>query len=273
MDRHAQTVGQLFVQLHDAGASAAELARVRDAYLLAMQLYSGLFSGSGKTTLAHEIGTGSLAHRFGGPIDLVVAGMIHGAYIVGDWGQYRLRTTGKKRDQLRAVIGEQAEVCVYEYTQMRWDSETIPRMASNVGALTARERDVVFLRLVEELDRLLDYGAIICFRHAEPMKAWLRGQRDHLCRLAEQLGHRALGAELAREIDRTLAAELAAEIMGLTFPGDATFRVVPRSYRSRRNLRAYQRLAGYVRRIERQMRRRMGIASPTLAHAADLRRP
>lgn len=273
MDPRAQTIGQLVVQLHEAGASAAELARVRDAYVLAMQLYSGLFSGSGKTTLAHEIGTGSLAHRFGGTIDLVVAGMIHGAYIVGDWGHYRLRITGKTRAELRAVIGENAEAYVYDYTQMRWDAETIPRMASQVGGLTARERGVTFLRLVEELDRLLDYGAILCFRRAESVKAWLRGQRDHMCRLAEQLGHRALSAELAREIDRTLAAELPAEIMGLTFPGDATFRVVPRSYRSRRNLRAYQRLAGYVRRIERKLRRRMSIASPTPAHAADLRRP
>jgi hypothetical protein len=29
------------------------------SYLLAMQLYSGLFTGSGKTTLAHEVGTAS----------------------------------------------------------------------------------------------------------------------------------------------------------------------------------------------------------------------
>jgi (p)ppGpp synthase/HD superfamily hydrolase len=273
MDPRAQTIGQLFVQLHEAGASAADLARVRDAYLLAMQLYSGLFSGSGKTTLAHEIGCGSLTHRFGGPIDLVVAGMIHGAYIVGDWGHYRLRIIGRKRDELRAVIGDNAEAYVYEYTQMRWDAETIPRMARHVGALTARERDVTFLRLVEELDRLLDYGAILCFRRAEPMKAWLRGQRDHMCRLADQLGHHALSAELAREVERTLAEKLPAEIMNLTFPGDATFRVVPRSYRSRLNLRAYQRLAGYARRIQRELRRRMSMAAPTPAHAADLRRP
>src|ERR1700752_4513223 len=104
MESRAQTIGQLFVQLHEAGASGAEMARVRDAYLLAMQLYSGLFSGSGKTTLAHEIGCGSLAHRFGGTIDQVVAGMIHGAYIVGDWGKYRTRKTGRKRVELRAGI-------------------------------------------------------------------------------------------------------------------------------------------------------------------------
>src|SRR4029450_6707042 len=166
MDPRAQTIGQLFVQLHEAGASAAELARVRDAYVLAMQLYSGLFSGSGKTTLAHEIGTGSLAHRFGGTIDLVVAGMIHGAYIVGDWGHYRLRINGKTRPELPAVIGENAEAHVYDYTQMRWDAETIPRMASQVGGLTARERGVTFLRLVEELARLLRSRAHRMFQHA-----------------------------------------------------------------------------------------------------------
>ena len=273
MDSRAQTIGQLFVQVHQAGAAAAELALLRDAYLLGMQLYSGLFSGSGKTTLAHELGTASLAHRHGAGFDMIVAGMLHGAYIVGDWGHYRIRITGKKRAQLRSVIGASAEAYVYEYTQLARDTESIARLASRVGDLSARERDVIFLRLVEELDRLLDYGAILCFRQAEAMKAWLREQRDHLCRLAEQLGHPVLSSELAQAIDMTLAAELPAEFLGLAFPGDASFRVVPRSYRRRRNLRAYQRLAGYARRIERELRRRMSMAPPAPAHVADLRRP
>jgi (p)ppGpp synthase/HD superfamily hydrolase len=123
MEFGAQTNAQLFLQLHHAGCSGAELRRVRDAFLLAMQLYSGLFTGSGKTTLAHEIGTASLAHRYGGSFDLILAGLLHGAYLVGDWGHYRRRITGKKREALRSVIGERAETYVHEFTQPRWSAE------------------------------------------------------------------------------------------------------------------------------------------------------
>src|SRR5262249_38521514 len=63
----------------------------------AMQLCTGLYTGSGKPTLAHEVGTASLALRHGGSFELVAAGLLHGAYIVGDFGHSRLRVTAAKR--------------------------------------------------------------------------------------------------------------------------------------------------------------------------------
>ena len=273
MDSCAQTNAQLFLQLHRGGSSAAELRRVRDAYLLAMQLYSGLFTGSGKTTLAHEIGTASLAHRHGGSFDQIVAGLLHGAYLVGDWGRYRIRITRKKRAALRSVVGLRVETYVHEYARVAWKAETISSFATRADDLSELERDVSFLLLVEELDRLLDYGAILCFRDAAAMKTSMRGRRDHMCRLAERLGHPALGAELAEAIDATLAAELPAEIMGLKFPGDASFRMIPRSYRKRLSLRVYQAFAGRARRVERELRRRMTPAAAAAGSVQGLRRP
>lgn len=273
MDSCAQTNAQLFLQIHRRGASSAELCRVRDAYLLAMQLYSGLFTGSGKTTLAHEVGTASLAHRHGGSFDQIVAGLLHGAYLVGDWGHYRVRVTPKKRAALRSVIGQRAETYVHEYGRVAWKAETIANLATRVDDLTELERDVSFLLLVEELDRLLDYGAILCFRDAEAMKASMRGRREHLCRLAEGLGHRALSAELAEAVDATLAAELPAEIIGLKFPGDASFRVTPRSFGKRLRLRVYQALAGQARRVERELRRAMTPPVAAAGGVRTLRRP
>ena len=273
MDSCAQTNAQLFLQLHHGGASAAELRRLRDAYLLAMQLYSGLFTGSGKTTLAHEIGTASLAHRHGGSFDLIVAGLLHGAYLVGDWGHFRIRITGKKRAALRSVIGQRAEATVHAFTRLAWNAETIASLATRVDNLSALERDVSFLRLVEELDRLLDYGAVLCFREAEAMRAWMRGRRDQMCRLAEALGHPALSIELARAVDVTLATELPVEIMGLTFPGDPSFRMIPKSYRKRLSLRVYQAIAGRARRVERELRHRMNPAAPAAGSVRNLARP
>lgn len=261
------------MQLHRAGMAPADLQRVRDAYLLAMQLYSGLYTGSGKTTLAHEVGTASLVHRHGGSADLITAGMLHGAYVVGDWGHYRFRLTTAKRVLLRGVIGERAETYVYEYIRQPWSSEAIAGLAARADALHPLERDVIFLHLADELDRLLDFGAILCFRRAEAMQAWMRAQRNHLCRLAEAVAGSRFAAELGEAIDATLAAELPPELMGLRFPGDRDFRIIPPSYRKRLGVRLYQRVAGYARRVERGVRRWMMAATATPEGGSGGRRP
>jgi hypothetical protein len=273
MDARAQSNAQLFLQLHRAGASATELRLVRDAYLLAMELYSGLYTGCGKPTLAHEVGTASLAHRYGASIDQVVAALLHGAYLVGDWGHYRTRLTARKRHALRSIIGERAEALVYAYTQHAWEAGTIARLAMRIDSLSEIERDVGLLRLVEELDRFLDYGAILCFRDAAAVKASLPMRRDAMRRLADGLGHPELSAALVDAIDRTLAAEFPPEIMGLRFPGDASFRLVPPSYRKRLDLRAYRAVAGYARRIERELRRHLRPGAAAAEGVPILRRP
>ena len=273
MNACAQTNAQLFMQLHDAGCSPAELRRARDAFLLAMQLYSGLFTGSGKTTLAHETGTASLVHRHGGSFDLTVAGLLHGAYLVGDWGYYRVRITEKKRATLRSVVGAASEAYVYEYARRPWDGVSIAEIAARAYRLDETERNVSLLRLAEELERLLDYGALVAFRDVSAMKTWLRGRRDDLCRIADGLGRPALSAELATGIDRTLGAELPAEVTGLKFPGAAAYRVVPRSYRKRLALGAYQTLAGCARRVERGLREWLTPGAATDDALRRLRRP
>src|SRR5262245_28396708 len=101
----AQTNGQLFVQMMERGCTPAELRLVRDAYLLAMQLYSGMYTGSGKPTLDHEVGTASLALRHGAPCELAAAGLLHGAFIVGDWGRYRDRIDPRDRGEVRRAVG------------------------------------------------------------------------------------------------------------------------------------------------------------------------
>jgi hypothetical protein len=123
-----------------------------------------------------------------------------------------------------------------------------------VNELDAFDRDVVFLRLVEDLERLQDCGAILCFRDPEVMKVRYEMTRDPMCRMAEQLGHPALSAALADGVATTLAAEPPAEIMRLRFPGDRRFRITPPSYRRRLELRIYQAIAGRGRRIERALR-------------------
>ena len=57
---YAQTNIQLFNQLRRDGYSKTDLDLVRDAYELAMVLFSGRFQPSGKSFIAHVVGTASI---------------------------------------------------------------------------------------------------------------------------------------------------------------------------------------------------------------------
>ncbi len=60
MRSYDQTNIQLFNQLRHAGYSQMELKLVRDAYELAMDLFTGRFQPSGKSFMAHVVGTASI---------------------------------------------------------------------------------------------------------------------------------------------------------------------------------------------------------------------
>lgn len=257
MDSCAQTNAQLYLQIIERGCSPAELCLVRDAYGLAMQLYTGIFTGSGKPTLAHDVGTASLAHRHGGSFDLIAAGMLHSAYSSGNWGHYRKGVTGEMRKTLQEVIGLQAESYVYGLTMLPWDRRSIAALAERPEPFSQFERNVVFVRLVEELDRLLEYGAILCFRKVDKVKAMWREQRPHFSRLAQRIGHPQLAADLERAIDLTLTTELPAELLGLEFPGDSAPLVIPRSCQKRPLLNLSQTLSRAATRVSDGVRRRL----------------
>jgi hypothetical protein len=119
-DSRAQTNAQLLLQMWEGGRSPEDLRRIRDAYILAVRLYPGMFTGSGKTTLAHEDGTGSLAYRHGAQIHVVAACVLHGAYIDGDWVRYRTGVTEEDRREVRRAIGEPAQLFVHGVSGLPW---------------------------------------------------------------------------------------------------------------------------------------------------------
>jgi (p)ppGpp synthase/HD superfamily hydrolase len=233
MSPRAQNNGELLMELHRSGWSPADLRRARDAYLLAMQLYSGIYTRSGKPTVTHEIGTASVARRHGAPVDVVLACLLHGAYVAGDFGHFRAAITGRKRAMVRRAIGDEAESYVHGFARTAWDRIDLAALAADVEKLGSVERNVCLVWLFEQLDHLLDYGAVLFFRQAEAVKARLGERRSHMCGLAENLGYPQLGAELAAAIDLTLATDLPAELLGLEFPGNSSSAIVPGSLRKR----------------------------------------
>src|SRR5919106_5061667 len=159
---YAQTNLQLYTQLRRAGYPDAQLTLVRSGYDLARRLCTASFRGSGKPLLAHLVGTASILASMRQPATVVTAGLLHAAYALGDFGDGRLGMTEPKRDRLRQTVGAEVENLVARYTAFDWNKHTIPSIRERVESLSPIERDVLVIRLANELEDHLDFGVLYC---------------------------------------------------------------------------------------------------------------
>jgi len=205
MHSYAQTNIQLFNQLHRQGYGAADLAAVASAYELTAALMTGQFRASGKTFIAHLVGTASILVSLRAAAPIVVAALLHAAYSAGDFGDDRLGISDAKRERVRSAVGERAEDYVCRYHNLVWSDQTIRSLCDSLDGIPAIERDVVLMRLANELEDHLDLGMLYC---GDQKRTWSSGSER--CRLmveiARKLGFPQLADELGRTIEETAVA-------------------------------------------------------------------
>ena len=99
------------------GYDEAAQAAVVSAYALAQRLFAGLHRASGEIFLAHLVGTASALVEARSRISVVVAGLLHSAYTHGEFGDGWRGITADKRAQVAAVVGNQCEALIAQYTE------------------------------------------------------------------------------------------------------------------------------------------------------------
>ncbi|WP_146572094.1 DUF6817 domain-containing protein [Botrimarina hoheduenensis] len=144
----AQTNLQLYAQRLQSGASAEEMARLRATYDLARQLFVGAYRPSHKPFLCHLVGTASALSSWGESPALIAAGLLHSAYLYGDFGDGARGATDERRRLLIAEAGAEAEAIVLRYTQSRHATKE----------LADEDREYAVLRLADSRDELADAG-------------------------------------------------------------------------------------------------------------------
>jgi (p)ppGpp synthase/HD superfamily hydrolase len=226
---YAQTNLQLYTQLRGAGYSDEQLSLVRSGYDLAMRLCTASFRGSGKPLLAHLVGTASILASIRQPVEIVTAGLLHAAYALGDFGEGRMGMTDSKRQRVRQAVGARVEDLVARYTLFDWNRNTIPSIRERVDTLTQIEREVLVIRLANELEDHLDLGVLYC-GNGEKRREYIRSPLNQSVDMARRLGLTELAAELDRRFNETLAADLP---VALRNPHDYTFVQPPASHAPR----------------------------------------
>ena len=240
---YAQTNVQLFATLSGDGYGDLDVLRIGDAYTHAQQLFAAQFRGSGRPFLAHLVGTASILAKHGASPNVVIAGLLHAAYEHGDFGSALRGPTSAKRRKLIRVIGPEAESLVSRYTALRWTPAAISGFSARAAPLTQDERDVLFIRLANDLeDGLRDNFVFSALGKQRTVAECLPASAN----LADNLGFANLAEELR------LCAEIAQ--MPLQAPlcqsvGDASYPLVPASC----TLRTLPRLVRALKRLERTL--------------------
>ena len=198
MHRFAQTNLQLYAQLADLAYPEGDLAMVARCYELSMTLFPGTYRASGKPFLAHLVGTASIVAALRARAPVVV---LHATYTHGEFGNGWRGVSDAKRTRVRAAVGPEIEDLVARYTAFRWARATIPAIRAQVDAMTALERDVLLIRLANELEDHLDLG--ILYSGDAPRR--LRFMREDLpvaVEMARRLGHPELAENLTAAFDQ-----------------------------------------------------------------------
>jgi hypothetical protein len=207
MNAYAQTNVQLYQQLRSAGYSDAEREYIRHVYTFGVHLFTGLYLPSGKPFIDHLVGTASILVWLQSPISVVAAGLIHAAYLHGDFG-CRTGISDGKRKQIIKVVGPESEEYITRYDRFLLTAQDIAALEMTLQQLGAIDRYVVTARLANELEHHLDFGGLY-FVEGEKRQAahrrYLEGRFPALVKLANDLGYASLAAEF-ENVWRQIAA-------------------------------------------------------------------
>ena len=234
MERYAQTNIQLFNQLRSEGYSKEERAFISNTYQFAMRIFTGLYLPSGKPFLDHLIGTASILAWLRAPVTVVAAGLIHAAYLHGDFG-CRTGISDEKRKQVIDVVGSESENYITRYDRFLLTAEDVASLESTLHQLSKLDRYVVLMRLANELEHNLQFGELYFVQGEKQQgdhRRYLERHLSALLKLANALGYGSLAAEFENIQREITVLELPLEPIIVSGQKGA-YLIAPRSYRVR----------------------------------------
>jgi (p)ppGpp synthase/HD superfamily hydrolase len=208
---YAQTNIQLFNQLRQAQYSETDLRYICNAYQFAVQIFTSRFRGSGKPFLSHLVGTASILVSVHAGINVITAGLLHAAYIYGEYGTEEKGITDAKREKVQQAVGVETEELISKYTALKWNKTTIPAICDRLNTLDPTERQVLLIRLANELEDHLDHGVLYC-GNAEQRREYIRSSLYLSVEMACKLGFPTLAAALECNFRNTFLVELPAAV-------------------------------------------------------------
>lgn len=241
MHSYAQTNIQLFNQMRSEGYSQQDIEQVGKVYEFAMELFTGLFMPSGKTFISHLVGTASILASLHVPVSVVSAGLIHAAYLYGNFGGAKEGITEIKRSYVKDAVGTEIEEYVEKYERMVWSPKNILLLRDALDELNPIDRYVLLMNLANELEHNLDLGAL----YFPDRDNWYRRHIERygpiMMEMADRLGVPSLTDGMATAFVNLASAAIPVQPR-MSGAHDGAYLVVPKSYRQQFGVVSYQKL-------------------------------
>lgn len=210
---YAQTNIQLFNQLLKAGYSRTDLVRVRKVYELAMDLFGGTFRASGKTFLAHAVGTASILGSLHARPEVIAAGLLHATYTYGEFEAARDGIPDAKRRQVRDAVGREVEDLVARFAAFPWNRKSIPLIHGGLETLSPKYREILLVRLANELEDHLDLG-VLYYGNARQRRIYIRSVLYRTVDMAKRIGFPDLGMSLREAFEAVASGWIPSQFKG-----------------------------------------------------------
>lgn len=257
----AQTNIQLYNQLLLQGYNKNDLSSVRSAYELSVKIFTGFYRGNGKPFISHLVGTASVIATTGGGLNEIIAGLLHSAYSLGEFGDGSRGANPKKRRMVREVVGEEIEQVIYNFPSLDWNNDDIIERLAHTPAseLSGREQLLIWMRLAHEVeeqsDRAFIYSEKVSLKH-------LAFRLELAIRIAENLGLDELGRELDSLLKDVKSTDLPQAFDSLE-QGGIIF-IPPATHQEKFLLTAKRAGRSIRRKVRRQLNRiRLTLQAPT----------
>lgn len=210
---YSLTYPQIMNQALAQNLSVEALARLRKGYEVAEELFDGFYRGQGMPFVCHLIRTASIVLAEQQPIHVVLAALLHAAYMrecfQASGGRHRER---RHRLYMQQAIGADVEALIWTYDRLPWysldDLEKHVTLANSCDGLT---RQVLTIRLANQLEDYLDLAMV--YRGTAPYRERIRERGELTIALAQALGLVVLAAELKEAYHTHLANRVPATAM------------------------------------------------------------
>ena len=110
-----------------------------------------------------------------------------------------------------------------------WNIQVIRTILVLVHDLEQWERDVVIIRLANELEEFLDFGLAYCGENRQNQSLYQEENFEAMVQLCHKLGYQKLGQELTKSFSTSKCIKFPLYLRG-SKPPEQSFSLVPNSY-------------------------------------------
>jgi (p)ppGpp synthase/HD superfamily hydrolase len=204
----AMTFPQLIDQAMALGMEEHSLVLLRRGHDLAERMVDGMYRPQGMPFITHLVRTASIVMAQGQPIEVVIAGLLHGVYLLHRFeGSRRRKARPANRAYLQREVGQAAEALVWGYAHLGWHGrKVIEEHLEKLASYGADRRSVLVIELANELEDHLDLAVL--YRRHFPYRRRIEEYGNVCVNMAVRLGLPELGQALREAYDATLAHNL-----------------------------------------------------------------